>query len=251
VNENSNYGPNKVLVVDDEPALRRGIRASLTARGYSVDEAGNGEDALRAIRERSVDLVLLDVNMPGMGGIEACRRIRIASPGVGIVMLTVRDAEDDTVAALEAGADDYITKPFRVRELLARISALLRRSRGDKPSSGPSVIRAGKLELDLVHRILQKSGEEIHLSPIEFNLLEYLMRNQDVPLDHSKLLRAIWGPEYGHELEYLRTYIRLIRRKIEDDPTNPKYILTEPWLGYRFRGPSNPGRANEPLYNAQ
>jgi two-component system KDP operon response regulator KdpE len=235
--------PIRVLVVDDEPAMRRGICTALTARGYLVDEARNGEEALVSVRDRPADLVLLDVNMPGMGGIEACRRIRSGFPAVGIVMITVRDAEDDTVAALEAGADDYITKPFRVRELLARIGALVRRARTDA-APGPDVIRAGKLELDLVQRVLRKAGQEIRLSPIEFNLLQYLMQNPDVPVDHSKLLRAIWGPEYGHELEYLRTYIRLIRRKIEDDPAKPKYILTDPWLGYRFRDPS--GRSATP-----
>jgi two-component system KDP operon response regulator KdpE len=230
--------PIRALVVDDEPAMRRGICTSLAARGYLVDEARNGEEALVSVLDRPADLVLLDVNMPGMGGIEACRRIRSGFPAVGIVMITVRDAEDDTVAALEAGADDYITKPFRVRELLARIGALVRRARTDA-APGPDVIRAGKLELNLEHRVLRKSGQEIRLSPIEFNLLQYLMQNQDVPVDHSNLLRAIWGPEYGHELEYLRTYIRLIRRKIEDDPAKPQYILTEPWLGYRFRDPSS------------
>ena len=245
-----NLKPIKVLIVDDEPDMRRGIRTSLAAHGFDVSEAGTGEDALRMLREGSVDVVLLDVNMPGMGGIEACRRIRSASLGVGIVMLTVRDAEEDTVAALEAGADDYVTKPFRARELLARISALLRRARGEN-TAGPSVIRAGKLELDLAHRILQKSGREIHLSPIEFNLLEYLMRNREVALDHAKLLRTIWGPEYGNELEYLRTYIRLLRRKIEDDPTKPEYILTEPWLGYRFRDPLHPGLSDEALLEAR
>ena len=242
--ENRTPETNKVLIADDDPAMRRGIRASLTAHGYAVDEAATGEDALWTVRERLPDLVLLDVNMPGMGGIEACRRIRSAAPAVGILMLTVRDTEEDTVAALEAGADDYVTKPFRVRVLLARISALLRRARAER-TSNVSVIRAGKLELDLGHKTLQKAGREIHLSPIEFNLLEYLMRNQEVPLEHAKLLRTIWGPEYGHELEYLRTYIRLIRRKIEDDPAKPEYILTEPWTGYRFRDPSTYGKANQ------
>ena len=227
----------RVLVADDEAAMRRGISTSLIAHGYSVAEVRSGEEALSSFRERPADVVLLDINMPGMGGIEACRKIRSGSPNVGIVMVTVRDEEDDTVAALEAGADDYVTKPFRVRELLARVSALVRRARtGDEP--GSQVIRAGKLELDIQHRALHKAGREIRLSPIEFNLLQYLMQNQDVPIDHSKLLRTIWGPEYGHELEYLRTYIRLIRRKIEDNPSRPEYILTEPWLGYRFRSPA-------------
>jgi two-component system KDP operon response regulator KdpE len=239
MNENPSPPPVRVLVTDDEPDLRRGIRTSLTANGYAVDEAGSGEDALRAIREHPADVVLLDVNMPGMNGIEACRRIRSASPGIGIVMLTVRDSEEDTIAALEAGADDYVTKPFRTGELLARIGSLLRRAGREQPS-GPPLIRAGQLELDLAHRILRKAGLEVHLSPIEFNLLEFLMRNQEVPLEHNRLLRTIWGPEYGHELEYLRTYVRLLRRKIEDDPTKPEYILTEPWLGYRFRDPLNP-----------
>jgi two-component system KDP operon response regulator KdpE len=234
--------PIRVLVADDEAAMRRGICASLTARGYAVDEARNGEEAVTAVREHAADIVLLDINMPGIGGIEACRRIRAAFPGIGIVMITVRDSEEDTVEALEAGADDYVTKPFRARELLARVSAVVRRTRGEENTA--AVIRAGELELDVEHRILRKSGEEIHLSPIEFNLLRYFMENRDVPLDHSKLLRTIWGPEYGHELEYLRTYIRLVRRKIEDDPTKPEYITTEPWLGYRFRGPASPRQRN-------
>jgi two-component system KDP operon response regulator KdpE len=145
---------------------------------------------------------------------------------------------------LESGADDYVPKPFRIRELLARISAVLRRSRTDD-TSAPSVIRAGDLELDPVRRTLEKAGREVHFSPIEFNLLQYLMRNCEVPIDHAKLLRTVWGPEYGHELEHLRTYIRLIRRRIEDDPTRPEYILTEPWLGYRFRDPHSQQRSGD------
>ena len=233
----------RVLIADDEPAIRRVIGSLLSARGYTVDDARNGEEALMSIRAHSADLVLLDVNMPGMGGIEACRRIRSSFPDIGILMITVRDSEDDTVEALEAGADDYVRKPFRARELLARMDALVRRTH--KTNGGaPTVIRAGKLELDLIARVLRKSGEEVHLSPIEFNLLEYFMRNRGIPLDHSKLLRTVWGPEYGNEIEYLRTYIRLVRRKIEDDPAKPEYITTEPWQGYRFRGPSNPGERN-------
>jgi two-component system, OmpR family, KDP operon response regulator KdpE len=228
----------RVLVADDEPAIRRVVGALLSARGYAVDDARSGEEAVMAIRARSADFVLLDINMPGMGGIEACRRIRSSFPDIGILMITVRDSEDDTVEALEAGADDYIKKPFRARELLARMDALMRRTRGTN-SAAPSVIRVGKLELDPGLRLLRKSGEEVHLSPIEFNLLEYFMRNRDIPLDHSKLLRKVWGPEYGNEIEYLRTYIRLVRRKIEDDPAKPEYIMTEPWQGYRFRGPAN------------
>jgi two-component system KDP operon response regulator KdpE len=229
----------RVLVVDDEPAMRRGLRTSLRTNGYEVEEARSGEEAVQIASERTAEIVLLDVNMPGMGGVEACRRLRSALPTAGIVMITVRDAEEDTVEALEAGADDYITKPFRLRELLARLSAVMRRGRADNPPPAP-VLRAGTLELDPEHRTVRRAGKELHFSPIEFDLLQYLMRHPDIPIEHSKLLRAIWGPEYGHELEYLRTYIRLIRRKIEEDPARPEYIITEPWQGYRFRNPSNP-----------
>ena len=153
-------------------------------------------------------------------------------------MITIRDSEDDKIQALEAGADDYVTKPFLVRELIARLQAVLRRIRVETAEGAP-VLRAGKLELDVEHRTLRRAGEEIRLSPTEFDLLRYLMQHRDVAIEHARLLQAVWGPEYGHELEYLRAYIRLLRKKIEDDPAQPQYLLTEPWLGYRFRGPSD------------
>jgi two-component system KDP operon response regulator KdpE len=228
----------KVLVVDDEPSMRRGICVSLAAKGYAVSEARSGDEALACFRERKADVILLDINMPGMNGIEACRRIRSEAQTVGILMITVRDSEEDTVRALEAGADDYITKPFRVRELLARLSAITRRASRSHDEPEEAVISAGNLELDIRHRILRKAGNEIHLSPIEFSLLRFFMQNPNVPLHHTRILRAVWGLEYGQELEYLRTYIRLLRKKLEDSPARPEYILTEPWLGYRFRDPS-------------
>ena len=237
--------PLKVVVADDDPAMRRSLCAALKTAGYAVEEARDGEQAVRMVRERPRDLVLLDINMPGMGGIEACRRIRAAMPSVGIIMITVRETEDDVIQALEAGADDYLTKPFRIRELMARLGAVMRRLRGPAEPETP-ILRAGKLELDVGHRSLRKSGDEVHLSPIEFDLLLYMMQHREVPLDHSKLLRAIWGPEYGQEYEYLRTYVRLIRKKIEDNPARPEYILTEPWLGYRFHDPANPQQASVP-----
>ena len=237
--------PLRVIVADDDPAMRRSLSAALHAAGYEVEEARDGEQAVRMFRERPTELVLLDVNMPGMGGMEACRRIRAAMPSVGIVMITVREAEDDIIQALGSGADDYLTKPFRIRELLARLGAVVRRSRGPVESEVP-ILRAGKLELDVGHRSLRKNGDEVHLSPIEFELLLYLMQHREVPLDHTKLLRAIWGPEYGQEYEYLRTYVRLLRKKIEDNPARPEYILTEPWLGYRFHDPANPEPAVVP-----
>ena len=225
-----------ILVVDDEPPLRRVLHTSLTARGFSVEEAGSAEQALAVIPQRAFDLVLLDINMPGMGGIEACRQIRTLMPHLGIVMVTVRDAERDMVQALEAGADDYVTKPFRFGELVARIQAVIRRL---APQDAAAVLRTGDLEIDFDRRQLRRAGELVHLTPTEFDLLALLMRNHGMPLTHAKLLRTIWGDEYGGELEYLRTYVRTLRKKIENDPAQPKYILTEPWVGYRFRDPSD------------
>jgi two-component system KDP operon response regulator KdpE len=228
-----------VLVVDDEPALRKALRTSLVASGFAVEEARDGEEALLTARRHPFDLVLLDINMPGINGIDACRRMRGISPRAGIVMVTVRDSEDDKVRALEAGADDYVTKPFKLRELTARLRAVLRRTRVAEAAQ-PPVLQAGNLKIDLERRLLWRSEEEVHLSPTEFDLLSFMMKNMGAPLTHIKLLRTIWGPEYGGELEYLRSYVRMLRRKIEDDPAKPEYILTEPWVGYRFRNPSDP-----------
>jgi len=227
-----------VLIVDDDPTFRYGLRASLKSMGYHAEMARNAEEALADVRERRVDLVLLDINMPGMGGVEACRRIRAAAPLAGILMLTVRDTEDDKVLALEAGADDYVTKPFRLRELLARMRAVLRRTGGEAGGRQP-ILRARDLELDLERRLLRKAGREIHLSPKEFDVLAFLMQHLNVPLAHSRILQALWGPDYGRESEYLRTYIKTLRKKIEDDPSKPEYLLTEPWVGYRFRDPAD------------
>jgi two-component system, OmpR family, KDP operon response regulator KdpE len=227
-----------VLVVDDEASLRKALHGSLSASGFSVEEARNGEEALESLRRRAFDLVLLDINMPGMSGIDACRHIRALAPQLGIVMVTVKDMEEDKVSALEAGADDYITKPFRLRELTARLRAVLRRTKIQDPSAG--VFKAGDLEIDIPRRRLLRRGEEIHLSPTEFDLLAFMMKHAGAPLTHHKLLSSVWGPEYGGELEYLRSYIRMLRKKIETDPAAPEYILTEPWLGYRFRNPSDP-----------
>ncbi|MGO9227689.1 MAG: response regulator transcription factor [Bryobacteraceae bacterium] len=233
-----NSKPVRVLLVDDEPAMRRALRTTLSASGFAIGEARNGEEAVALVARRPVALVLLDSNMPGMGGVEACRRIRALVPNAGIVMITIRDTEDDKIEALEAGADDYVTKPFLVRELIARLQAVLRRIRVETAQGAP-VLRAGKLELDTERRTLRRAGEDVRLSPTEFELLRYFMQHPDIAIEHARLLRAVWGPEYGQELEYLRAYIRLLRKKIEDDPAQPQYLLTEPWLGYRFRAPSN------------
>jgi two-component system, OmpR family, KDP operon response regulator KdpE len=227
----------KVLVVDDEASLRKALRTSLVASGFSVEEARNGEEALDAVKKDAFDLVLLDINMPGLDGFEACQRIRKLSPRSGIVMVTVKDFEEDKVRALEAGADDYVTKPFRLRELTARLRAVLRRT---QPLGTAETARAGDLEIDFAGRILRRNGEEVHLAPKEFDLLAFMMKHMDAPLRHVTLLHSVWGPEYGNELEYLRAYVRILRKKIEKDPADPEYILTEPWLGYRFRNPSDP-----------
>jgi two-component system KDP operon response regulator KdpE len=232
--------PVRVLVVDNDAAMRRALRSSLTAQGYVITEARSGEEALEEMGLRPADLVLLDIEMPGIGGMETCRRLRGLAPQAGLIMVTVCDAEEDKIRALEAGADDYVTKPFSFRELLARLRAIARRL-GVGQSVGGSVLRVGNLELDLDRRILRRGGEEVHLSPTEFSLLSYLMQHANTAIEHGKLLRAIWGPEYGSELEYLRTYIKRLRKKIEHDAINPEYLLTVPWLGYRFCDPADAG----------
>jgi two-component system KDP operon response regulator KdpE len=237
--------PISVLVVDDESALRRALHTSLTASGFAVEEARNGEEAVGAVRQRPFDLVLLDINMPGLGGVLACQTIRGLAPQTGIVMITVRDTEDDKVVALEAGADDYITKPFRLRELIARLQAVLRRTH-PPDAVQPAVLTAGDLELDLQRQKLSRGGQAVHLSPREFELLAFMMQNQDVPLTHARLLHAVWGRKYGNEVEYVRSYVKMLRNKIENDPSKPAFILTEPWVGYRFCNPSDPNAPTRP-----
>ncbi len=231
--ESPNAGQGTILVVDDDNSTRRALRATLSGMGFAVVEAARGEEALTLARVTWFDAVLLDVDMPGMGGVEACRSIRRAVARLPILMLTVMDSEDDKVLALEAGADDYITKPFQLRELIARLrSAVRRRNAQDNNQDAP--IRHGHLELDRVKYRVQKRGRSIHLTPKEFEMLHYLMMHAGEPIPHARLLKSVWGPEYGNELEYLRTFIRQLRIKIEDDPRNPKYLLTEAYVGYRF-----------------
>jgi len=221
----------RVLVVDDEPQIRRIMRTTLTAQGYEVHDARSGEEALDAVREHGFDLILLDANMPGMGGLGACREIRAVSDAA-IVMLTVRGAEEDKVAALDAGADDYVTKPFGMPELLARIRAALRRV---PVAMDPTLIQAGELEINPPARSVKVAGRAVRLTPKEFDLLHYLASNPNVTIAHAKLLQAVWGPDYGDEVEYLRTFINQVRKKIEKDPAHPQHIITEPWVGYRFQ----------------
>jgi len=223
-----------ILIVDDEAPLRRALRASLVACGFDVEEAGHGDQALELIRGRNIALVLLDINLGTPSGTTVCRRAREMNFTGGIVMVTVRDSENDKVGALEAGADDFITKPFLIRELLARVKAVLRRVHAGADSR-ETVFKAGALEIDFEKRLVRKSGAEIHLTPKEFDVLALLAHSQGTPVTHTKLLRAVWGPEYGNEAEYLRSYVRMLRSKLEDNPSHPRYILTEPWVGYRFQ----------------
>jgi two-component system, OmpR family, KDP operon response regulator KdpE len=223
----------KILVVDDAPQVRRVMRTSLAAQGYTVYEARNGEEALEGMRSTPPDLVLLDVNMPVMDGLTACREIRRDS-AVPIIMLTVRDAERDKVAALDAGADDYVVKPFGMPELLARIRAALRRTATGEELP-PLVTK--ELNIDFSARRVTVRGRAVHLTPKEFDLLRQLVAGQGKPLPHRRLLQSVWGPDYGDETEYLRVVVNQLRKKLEADPAHPKYILTEPWVGYRFELP--------------
>jgi two-component system, OmpR family, KDP operon response regulator KdpE len=222
-----------ILVTDDDPELRRVLTRTLDALGFQVTESPNGEHALKVVDSGPYDVVLMDVNMPGIGGIEACRAMRKKAPRLQIMMLTVRDLEAEKIAAFEAGADDYITKPFSIPELAARLrSAVRRSSTASLDAELPIVI--GEIELDPARRIVSKASCILRLTPKEFDLLHYLMSHPGVPIAHSRLLRAVWGPEYGQELEYLRTFVHQLRRKLEDDPSLPQYLLTEPHFGYRF-----------------
>jgi len=225
--------PASILVVDDEPQIRRVLRSTLSMHGYEIAEAKTGEEALEWMRKEPPDLVLLDMNMPGMGGVEACREIRRASDAP-IIMLTVRNAERDKVAALDAGADDYVVKPFGIEELLARIRAALRRY---APGEALPPFVSKDLSIDFEARQVRVRDRDVHLTPKEYDVLKHLVANQGKPLTHRRLLQAVWGPDYGEETESLRVVINQLRKKLEADPARPRYILTEPWVGYRFQPP--------------
>jgi len=237
--ESSNAMQGAILVVDDDTSARRALRVTLSGLGFTVVEAARGEEALSLVRVTWFDAVLLDVDMPGMGGVETCRNIRRTIARLPILMLSVMDSEDDKVLALDAGADDYITKPFQLRELTARLRAAVRR-RNAQDSNRSTPIRHGQLELDPVKYRVRKSGRPIHLTPKEFEMLHYLMMHAGEPIPHARLLKSVWGPEYGNELEYLRTFVRQLRKKIEDDPRNPQYLLTDAYVGYRFNEQPRP-----------
>jgi two-component system KDP operon response regulator KdpE len=222
----------KILVVDDDLQIRRVMRKMLAAQGYAVSDARSGEEALDLLRRGRHDLVLLDLAMPGMGGLEACRAIR-SGWDVSIVVLSVHDMEKDKIGALDAGADDYVTKPFSTQELLARIRAGLRRS-PLAPEAAPHLLQTDGLEINFAARRVIVGGQELRLTRKEFDLLQYLAASPNTPIPHRRLLRAVWGPDYGDEVVYLRVFINQLRKKIEPEPAKPRYILTEPCIGYQF-----------------
>jgi two-component system KDP operon response regulator KdpE len=219
-----------VLVVDDEPQIRRALATNLTARGYEVLQAGTGEEALRLVADHHPDVVILDLGLPGMDGIEVVHGLRGWSD-VPIIVLSVRSEERDKVEALDAGADDFLTKPFGMAELLARVRAAVRRG---TPAGTEPVIDAGGLHIDLAAKRVLRDGADVHLTPTEWGLLEQLSRNPGRLVTQRQLLQAVWGPEYGTETHYLRVYMATLRRKLEDDPGRPRHLITEPGMGYRF-----------------
>jgi two-component system, OmpR family, KDP operon response regulator KdpE len=221
----------KVLVVDDEPQIRRALRTSLGAHGHEVRTAPNGEQAIVAAAEEALDLVFLDLGLPDLDGTEVIRRIRAFSD-VPIIVLSVRDRQADKVDALDAGADDYVTKPFGVEEVLARLRAAIRRSHAGEPAL--AVLAFDDLEIDLGRKLVSVRGESVHLTRTEYGLLEALVTNPGKLLTHQWLLRRVWGTGYGEESHYLRVYVRALRRKLGDDASAPRLILTEPGVGYRW-----------------
>jgi two-component system KDP operon response regulator KdpE len=220
-----------LLLVDDEPQIRRVLQTTLCEAGYVVILAKNGQEGIDTVVREHPDLVLLDINLPDMSGFDACKMIRVSFAGP-ILMVTVRNSVGDKIDALDAGADDYIVKPFAMGELLARVRAALRRSSAEEPLPK---IETSELTVDLEMRMVTVRGNSVHLTPKEFDVLRLLVTQQGRTVTHRKILQIVWGPEYGEETEPVRAVIKQLRRKIERDPAHPRYILTEPWVGYKFQ----------------
>jgi len=224
-----------LLLVDDEPQIRRVLQTTLCEAGYEVILTKNGQEGIHAVVREHPDLVLLDINLPDMTGFDACRLIRVSFAGP-ILMVTVRNSVRDKIDALDAGADDYIVKPFAMGELLARVRAALRRSSAEQPLPK---IESSELTIDLEMRMINVRGNSVHLTPKEFDVLRLLVTQQGRPVTYRKILQTVWGPEYGEETEAVRVVIKQLRQKIEKDPAHPRYILTEPWIGYKFQLPTD------------
>jgi two-component system, OmpR family, KDP operon response regulator KdpE len=230
-----------ILLIDDEPQIRRVLRTSLSSKGARVLDVASGEEAIELLRRETVDLILLDLNMPGMGGLAACHAIRNGWD-VPIIVVSVRESDHDKVQALDAGADDYVTKPFSFDELMARMRAALRRT-GFATDTTPHRISVPGLDVDFTNRRVIAGGNVVRLTPTEFDILRYLVSQANKPVPHKRLLQAIWGPDYGDQIEYLRVFINQLRKKIEPAGSKPVFIATEPRIGYRFvlPGVSVPG----------
>jgi two-component system, OmpR family, KDP operon response regulator KdpE len=225
-------GAESILVVDDNPQIRRALRAILVPQGYTIVDARSGEEALELIRQERLSLILLDVNLPGMSGIEICKEIR-RTTRIPVMILTVRDSERDKIQAFDAGADDYIVKPFGADELGARVRAAMRRSGTEEATT----FAAPDLKIDFERRTVSTTGRPVRLTPKEFELLRQFVIHRGKTLSHRWLLQTVWGPDYGEEMESLRVLINQLRRKIEINPGRPRYLITEPWVGYRFDDP--------------
>lgn len=225
-----------ILVVDDEPHVRKLVKTNLESSGYQVVTAADGEEALGLVEREAPDLVLLDLMLPKLDGYAVCSRIRDFST-VPIIMVTARSTEVDLIRGFEVGADDYLTKPFAVSELLMRVQAVLRRSKWPEQVVSRQILEVGPIAIDFAQHRVTRDGEPVKLTPTEYRLLAYLASNPNRVILHRELLRGVWGPEYGEETEYLRVYIRYLRQKLEADPSNPCYILTQPGAGYLFHRP--------------
>ncbi len=226
-------GKGNILVVDDEPQITRVLKTTLSSHGYGTRTAGDGEEALQVIKEWCPDLVITDLRMPNMDGLELCRKVREKSQ-VPIIVLSVKGEERIKVEALDAGADDYVTKPFNVNELLARVRAALRRAT-PKEGPGSELIEIGDFRIDLPARIVQVQSREVHLTPKEFDLLVHLARHPGKVITHRQLLAAVWGESSVEQPEYLRVFVGHLRKKLEANEGSARYIVTEPWVGYRFQ----------------
>jgi two-component system KDP operon response regulator KdpE len=229
---NGSDGKGNILVVDDEPQITRVLKTTLSTQGYGVRTASDGDEAIQMMRDWTPDLVITDLRMPNLGGLELCRHIR-AKSRVPIIVLSVKGEERIKVEALDAGADDYVTKPFGVHELLARVRAALRRAATPAQPESP-LIEAGDFRIDIPARSVRVKDREVHLTPKEFDLLIYLARHAGKVLTHRSLLAAVWGGNSVEQPEYLRVFVGHLRKKLEPDEATPRYILTEPWVGYRF-----------------
>ena len=223
----------RILVVDDDVQIRRVLRATLTAARYEVDTSASGQEALEMMKDRKYHLVLLDLGLPGEDGLDVCRSLR-AGADAEIIIVSVRNAERDIVAGLDAGAGDYVIKPFRTPELLARIRSALRRNLASV-ESGPHKLTLQGIEIDFRDRRVSAGGKDVRLTPKEFEVLHYLANRPDMPIPHREILSAVWGPEHSEHHEYLRAFVKQLRKKIEPEPAHPRFLLTEPWVGYKLR----------------